>query len=46
MWTLTRRQHEHRARTVSRLTAVLEADLLPADLQEMALSRDSPSLRG
>lgn len=43
--TLTRRQHEHRSRTVSRLTAVLEADLLPADLQEMALYYRAKSLR-
>ncbi|MGC4984649.1 ATP/GTP-binding protein [Streptomyces sp. DT193] len=43
--TLTRRQHEHRARTVSRLTAVLDADLLPADLQEMALYYRAKSLR-
>ncbi|MEU8718233.1 ATP/GTP-binding protein [Streptomyces sp. NPDC048663] len=43
--TLTRRQHEHRARTVSRLAAVLEADLLPADLQEMALYYRAKSLR-
>ncbi|MET7355043.1 hypothetical protein [Streptomyces mirabilis] len=35
--TLTRRQYEHRARIVSRLTAVLDADLLPADQQEMVL---------
>ncbi|MFB8183235.1 ATP/GTP-binding protein [Streptomyces sp. NPDC055966] len=35
--TLTRRQHEHRARTVDRLTAVLDARLLPAELEEMAL---------
>ncbi|MFF2430912.1 hypothetical protein [Streptomyces mirabilis] len=41
----TRRQHEHRARTVSRLTAVLDADLLPADLQEMALYYRAKSLR-
>ncbi|MER5474327.1 ATP/GTP-binding protein [Streptomyces sp. NPDC002685] len=43
--TLTRRQHEHRARTVSRLTAVLDADLLPADLQELALYYRAKSLR-
>ncbi|MEU8976845.1 hypothetical protein AB0D11_48350 [Streptomyces monashensis] len=34
---LTRRQHEHRARTVARLTSVLDTRLLPAGLQEMAL---------
>ncbi|MFE2972357.1 ATP/GTP-binding protein, partial [Streptomyces sp. NPDC059340] len=43
--TLTRRQHEHRARTVSRLTAVLDADLLPADLQEMVLYYRAKALR-
>ncbi|MGW7134028.1 ATP/GTP-binding protein [Streptomyces bobili] len=43
--TLTRRQHEHRARTVSRLTAVLDAGLLPADLQEIALYYRAKSLR-
>ncbi|MFF7986961.1 ATP/GTP-binding protein [Streptomyces sp. NPDC007901] len=42
---LARRQHEHRARTVSRLTAVLVAELLPADLQEMALYYRAKSLR-
>ncbi|MFE3556907.1 ATP/GTP-binding protein [Streptomyces sp. NPDC059193] len=35
--TLARRQHEHRSRTVERLTAVLETGLLPAELTEMAL---------
>ena len=34
---LARRQHEHRARTVARLTAVIGSGLLPADLQEMAV---------
>ncbi|MFF3580918.1 hypothetical protein [Streptomyces mirabilis] len=43
--TLTRRQHEHRASTVSRLTAVLDADLLPADLREMALYYRAKALR-
>ncbi|MCX4410165.1 hypothetical protein OG840_53900 [Streptomyces sp. NBC_01764] len=43
--TLTRRQHEHRARTVSRLTALLDADLLPADLQEMVLYYRAKALR-
>lgn len=42
---LSRRQHEHRARTVSRLTAVLDTDLLPADLQEMALYYRAKALR-
>ncbi|WP_308379009.1 ATP/GTP-binding protein [Streptomyces sp. ISL-43] len=35
--TLARRQHEHRARTAERLTAVLETGLLPTELAEMAL---------
>lgn len=35
--TLARRQHEHRERTVERLTAVLDCGLLPAGLEEMAL---------
>ncbi|MFE4992551.1 hypothetical protein ACFRH4_14640 [Streptomyces mirabilis] len=43
--TLTRRQYEHRARIVSRLTAVLDADLLPADLQEMVLYYRAKALR-
>ncbi|WP_306454760.1 hypothetical protein [Streptomyces sp. Ag82_O1-15] len=43
--TLTRRQYEHRARIVSRLTAVLDADLLPADLQEMVLYYGAKALR-
>ncbi|MFJ2590747.1 ATP/GTP-binding protein, partial [Streptomyces sp. NPDC087538] len=34
---ITRRQHEHRERTADRLTAVLDAGLLPAELTEMAL---------
>ncbi|MFH9959051.1 ATP/GTP-binding protein [Streptomyces roseolus] len=34
---LARRQHEHRSRTVERLTAVLDTGLLPAELIEMAL---------
>ncbi|AYG77959.1 hypothetical protein DWB77_07526 [Streptomyces hundungensis] len=34
---LARRQHEHRERTVTRLTAVVAADLLPADLTELAV---------
>ncbi|MFH8470391.1 ATP/GTP-binding protein [Streptomyces sp. NPDC017991] len=42
---LARRQHEHRAHTVSRLTAVLDAGLLPADLQHMALYYRAKSLR-
>ncbi|MFG2631050.1 ATP/GTP-binding protein [Streptomyces sp. NPDC048473] len=35
--TLARRQHEHRARTADRLTAILDTGLLPAELTEMAL---------
>ncbi|WP_241720661.1 ATP/GTP-binding protein [Streptomyces lydicus] len=35
--TLARRQHEHRERTADRLTAVVQAGLLPAELQEMAV---------
>ncbi|MDX3129606.1 ATP/GTP-binding protein [Streptomyces europaeiscabiei] len=35
--TLARRQHEHRSRTTSRLTAVIDSHLLPDDLQHMAL---------
>ncbi|WP_186001653.1 hypothetical protein [Streptomyces sp. IB201691-2A2] len=42
---LARRQHEHRSRTVSRLTAVLDADLLPTELQEMALYYRAKALR-
>lgn len=34
---LARRQHEHRSRTVSRLTTVIDSRLLPDDLQDMAL---------
>ncbi|MDX2748288.1 ATP/GTP-binding protein [Streptomyces sp. NRRL_B-2557] len=42
---LTRRQHEHRTRTVARLTAVLDTGLLPADVQDMALYYRAKSLR-
>ncbi|MGW3521375.1 ATP/GTP-binding protein [Streptomyces hydrogenans] len=35
--TLARRQHEHRAVTADRLTALAAAGLLPGDLQEMAV---------
>ncbi|MFC9498405.1 ATP/GTP-binding protein [Streptomyces sp. NPDC056982] len=35
--TLARRQGEHRARTVERLTTVIDSGLLPAELHEMAL---------
>ncbi|MFF7136241.1 MULTISPECIES: ATP/GTP-binding protein [unclassified Streptomyces] len=34
--TLARRQHEHRERTVARLTAVVDSALLPAELCDMA----------
>ncbi|MBT2469365.1 ATP/GTP-binding protein [Streptomyces sp. ISL-66] len=34
---LSRRQHEHRERTVARLTTVIDSSLLPADLHEMCL---------
>lgn len=34
---LARRQHEHRERTVTRLTAVINTGLLPADLHDMAV---------
>ncbi|WP_030019404.1 hypothetical protein [Streptomyces monomycini] len=34
---LARRQHEHRERTAERLSAVIRAGLLPADLAEMAV---------
>lgn len=34
---LGRRQHEHRERTVARLTAVVESGLLPAELRDMAV---------
>lgn len=35
--TLARRQREHRARTVDRLTTIIDSHLLPAELEEMAL---------
>ncbi|WP_319701000.1 hypothetical protein [Streptomyces sp. ME19-01-6] len=35
--TLGRRQHEHRERTIDRLTAVIDTGLLPTDLHEMAV---------
>ncbi|MDH6567090.1 hypothetical protein M2160_002111 [Streptomyces sp. SAI-117] len=34
---LARRQHEHRERTVARLTAVVDSGLLPAELRDMAV---------
>ncbi|WP_309505960.1 ATP/GTP-binding protein [Streptomyces pyxinicus] len=35
--TLARRQHEHRTRTVDRLTTILDSRLLPVGLEEIAL---------
>lgn len=35
--TLARRQHEHRARTVTRLTTVIDSRLLTAELHDMAV---------
>lgn len=43
--TLARRQREHRAHTVERLTAVIDSDLLPAELQEMPLYYRAKALR-
>jgi tetratricopeptide (TPR) repeat protein len=34
---IARRQHKHRARTAERLTAILDAGLLPGELTELAL---------
>ncbi|MFC9131878.1 ATP/GTP-binding protein [Streptomyces sp. NPDC057099] len=34
---LARRQHQHRSHTVARLTTVIDSDLLPDDLQHLAL---------
>ncbi|AJF70358.1 hypothetical protein [Streptomyces vietnamensis] len=42
---LARRQREHRARTVQRLTAVIDSGLLPAELQEMPLYYRAKALR-
>ncbi|MFB8441214.1 ATP/GTP-binding protein [Streptomyces niveus] len=42
---LARRQREHRARTVERLTAVIDSRLLPAELQEMPLYYRAKALR-
>ncbi|MCZ0983741.1 ATP/GTP-binding protein [Streptomyces diastatochromogenes] len=42
---LARRQREHRARTVQRLTAVIDSGLLPAGLQEMPLYYRAKALR-
>ncbi|WP_206189686.1 hypothetical protein [Streptomyces griseoruber] len=43
--TLARRQREHRARTVERLTAVIDSGLLPAELQEMPVYYRAKALR-
>lgn len=43
--TLARRQREHRARTVERLTTIIDSRLLPAELQEMALYYRAKALR-
>ncbi|AWZ07702.1 ATP/GTP-binding protein [Streptomyces sp. ICC4] len=42
---LARRQHEHRSTTVSRLTEVLDSDLLPAELADLALYYRSKAYR-
>lgn len=42
---LARRQREHRARTVQRLTGVIDSGLLPAELQEMPLYYRAKALR-
>ncbi|MFM9812835.1 ATP/GTP-binding protein [Streptomyces scabiei] len=42
---LARRQREHRARTVERLTAVIDSALLPAELQEMPVYYRAKALR-
>lgn len=42
---LSRRQREHRARTVERLTAVIDSGLLPAELQEMPVYYRAKALR-
>ncbi|WP_314223579.1 ATP/GTP-binding protein [Streptomyces zaehneri] len=42
---LARRQREHRARTVERLTAVIDSGLLPAELQEMPVYYRAKALR-
>ncbi|MEU1409067.1 hypothetical protein ABZ471_43665 [Streptomyces sp. NPDC005728] len=43
--TLARRQREHRAHTVARLTPVIASGLLPQDLHEMALYYRAKALR-
>ncbi|MGP3637865.1 hypothetical protein ACTU45_31815, partial [Streptomyces sp. 24-1644] len=42
---LTRRQREHRSRTVAPLTTVIDTRLLPGDLHEMALYYRAKALR-
>jgi hypothetical protein len=42
---LARRQREHRARTVQRLTAVIDSGLLPAELQELPVYYRAKALR-
>ncbi|MGW2748091.1 ATP/GTP-binding protein [Streptomyces sp. NPDC001450] len=42
---LARRQREHRAHTVQRLTAVIDSHLLPAELQEMPVYYRAKALR-
>ncbi|MEU5234609.1 ATP/GTP-binding protein [Streptomyces anulatus] len=42
---LARRQREHRARTVQRLTTVIDSGLLPPELQEMPLYYRAKALR-
>ncbi len=42
---LGRRQREHRARTVQRLTTVIDSALLPTELQEMAVYYRAKALR-
>ncbi|MDI3408366.1 ATP/GTP-binding protein [Streptomyces cavernicola] len=42
---LARRQHEHRGRTVDRLTTVIDAALLPAELHDLALYYRAKALR-
>jgi hypothetical protein len=43
--TLARRQREHRAHTVARLTTVIDSGLLPTELQDLALYYRAKALR-
>ncbi|MCP9213395.1 ATP/GTP-binding protein [Streptomyces sp. NEAU-Y11] len=43
--TLARRQHEHRAHTVTRLTTVVNSNLLPTELHDMAVYYRAKALR-